>query len=159
MKRTPLVRRTPLVAKTPLRRTGWVEVDRKPRTPLKASHKLAVPAARRKTLEQRSGGACEMQLDGCTWYATDPCHRITTKAGGRKGAAKEVHDRLSDLLHGCRNCHDASQGNHAECGAEGYGYVLKEHHNPLQVPVLYRGQTPVFLLDDGSLVDYEAVGA
>jgi hypothetical protein len=142
-------RQTGLVTRTPLRRSGR----------MKATHKPAVPTARAKTLAERSGGICEMQLPGCTWWAVDPCHRITTKAGGRHGAAKVAHDQLSDLLHGCRNCHNASQGNHALCGADGYGYVLKEHHDPLGVPVLYRGAQPVFLLNDGSVIDYEAVGA
>lgn len=64
----------------------------------------AVPPAKRRTLAERSGGWCEIRLDGCWGRATDPHHRVTRK-GPRTEAERQRLDRLSSLLHGCRFCH------------------------------------------------------
>jgi hypothetical protein len=97
-------------------------------------------------LAERSGGWCEMQLAGCWGRASDPCHRIGTKAGGRQGAAAEHHDRLSNVLHGCRACHDWQTQTNNRLPAEELGLVLREGDDPLTKPVRYRGLD--CLLDD-----------
>jgi hypothetical protein len=97
-------------------------------------------------LAERSEGRCEMQLPGCWVWATDPCHRIGTKAGGRQGEAATHHDRLSNVLHGCRPCHDWQTGTGNRLPAEAKGYVLREHRDTLAEPVRYRGVWS--LLDD-----------
>lgn len=97
-------------------------------------------------LVERSQGWCEIQLPGCWGVATDPCHRIGTKAGGRQGEAATHHDRLSNVLHGCRPCHDWQTASGNRLPAEAKGFVLREHQDTLAEPVRYRGAW--MLLDD-----------
>lgn len=116
----------------------------------------AVPPARRKTLAERSKGWCEAQLPCCLGRATDPHHRITRKDGGRQGEAKERSDRLSDLLHLCRCCHDWVHAYPAK--ARPLGLLLKERQIPSMELVAYRGE-PVYLTDVGDVLSNEEVGA
>lgn len=123
----------------------------------KSSSKPAVPAARRKTLADRSAGWCEPRIPeaGCWGRATDPHHRITRKDGGRHGQAKERSDQLSDLVHSCRPCHRWVHDHPAK--ARDRGLLLKEHQIPTAEPVLYRGDL-VYLDDAGEIHSFEAVG-
>ncbi|MBX6357905.1 MAG: hypothetical protein IRZ05_18880 [Micromonosporaceae bacterium] len=105
-----------------------------------------VPDSVLAALTARSGGVCEMQLVGCQGQATDPCHRIKRGIGGRHGAAKRLSDRLSNLVHGCRMCHDWCHARPAE--AYDFGLMLREWQDPAVEPVLRRGQW-VLLDDDG----------
>ncbi len=57
--------------------------------------------------------------------------------GGRKGAALAAHHVLSNILHGCRACHDRCHANPADAYAA--GWMLSNSQNPLAIPVLYRG--------------------
>lgn len=168
MRRTELRRGKPLKATAALaRRVGLAQVGRKRReeaeaagTPVKAAlttkHRPTVPADKRAALAERSGGWCELQLPGCTGKATDVAHRRTRGMGGRFGAAKDDIDRLSDTLHGCRNCHSWT---HAEPAlAKDDGLRLDDWQNPLTEPVLYRGVLS-FLDDAGNVHDFEDVGA
>jgi hypothetical protein len=84
----------------------------------------AVPASVRRALAARSGGWCEMRLAGCLGRATDPAHRIASGNGGRHGAAKVHHDRLSNVLYGCRGCHRWTHEHVAE--AEALGLMLRD---------------------------------
>jgi hypothetical protein len=118
--------------------------------------KAAVPAARRKSLIERSERLCEAWLTGCWGRATDPHHRITRKDGGRHGQAKERSDRMSGLLHVCRPCHRWIHEHPA--AAEPMGLLLPESAIPAQVPVLYRGESK-YLDDDGRVWAFEEVGA
>lgn len=155
-RRTRLVSSTPLVRRSPLR--DWPALDRKPtgdRMPLSRRHKPAVPTAVRATLEGRSGGVCEAKLIGCLGRATDPHHRITVKAGGRRGDARERHDRLSNVLHLCRLCHQWVTTRPAE--SREVGLALAEWQQPAMEPVLYRGGM-AYLTDDGRVVPFEEVG-
>ncbi len=162
MKRSgPLKRHKALTPKSPLRRLteltrqAW---DRKPSVPKPKRRRSAVPPATRDLLWHRSSGLCELGLDGCWRRATDPHHRITCKAGGRHRAARVRHDRLSNLLAGCRHCHDAVTSAHGP-RLEEYrdtGLVLEEWQEPAEVPVtspallwLYGG--PVLLGDHGAV--------
>jgi hypothetical protein len=141
---------------TPLKRTRMRQVSEKRATKPKKAKRVepAVPPPVKARLRKRSGGVCEAQLQGCLWYATDAAHRITRKIGGRHGEAKELHDRLSDLLDLCRMCHDWSGARPKEAGQGELGIVLKEHHDPLAEPVVYRGRLS-FLTDDGSVIPFE----
>jgi hypothetical protein len=96
----------------------------------------AVPTEVRSALAVRSGGRCEMALPGCWGRATDPCHRVGSQNGGRHGAAKVHHDRLSNLVHGCRACHSWCHDNTAQ--AEAMGLILRQCEVPEETPVILR---------------------
>jgi hypothetical protein len=153
--RTKLHASKPLERKTPLAQVSAKRLASGPPRPKLA--RPAVPPARRTTLAERSGGVCEIGLAGCVLVATQACHRITRKAGGRHGEAKERHDRLSDLLHGCWYCHALQTSPPKWLDPYALGISLKEHQIPTQKPVLYRG-VPVYLTDDGQVLDYLEVG-
>lgn len=161
MKRSePLKRLTPLTAKSPLRRNAWLR-EVSPKRAASAGNAAkpnrpqpAVSAATRKALAARSGGWCEMALPGCAGRAADPAHRNGRGMGGRKGAAKELHDRLSNVLHACRRCHETTHW--APAWACRLGLMLRTGQDPAAVPVLYRGVW-VLLADDGAVVAVEAM--
>jgi hypothetical protein len=133
---------------TPRQRAG---LDRKTSRP-----KPAVSRDVRDTLKKRAGEGfwCEIQMTGCLGQGIDPSHRITTKSGGRHGAAKVEHDRLSDLLWACRSCHDWIGDHPAAAKAERVGWALEEWQQPTEWPVLYRGRL-VYLDDLGGVHDFE----
>jgi hypothetical protein len=126
--------------------------------PRVARRQPAVPAETAKRLRKRSKGWCEIQLDGCFGRAVHPHHRITTKSGGRHGAAKVEHDRLSDLLHVCWHCHDEVTGEPDWAKQELHGWSLNENDEPPIKPVLYRGDL-VYLTDGGDVVSFDKAGA
>lgn len=138
--KTPLCRRTPLSAKAAAGKPG---------------RSRGVPVDTRTALAVRSGGRCEAALASCLGSATQAHHRITQKAGGRHGAAKERHDALANLLHLCEVCHAWITTRPTE--SLEVGLALREWHVPAQEPVLYRGTT-VYLDDLGQVLDFEEVG-
>jgi hypothetical protein len=105
--------------------------------------KPAVPADVRAAIKVRSGGLCEAQLRGCLGRATDCCHRIARKAGGRPGE----DTRLSNVWHGCRACHRWATENPIDAYAR--GLALKEHEDSEDSPMTRRCER-VYLYDDGS---------
>lgn len=107
--------------------------------------KPAVRPEVKELLAARSGGRCEAALHGCTLVATDACHRISRKAGGRG----PDHDRLSNVWHGCRNCHQWTHANPA--AAYDMGLCLKEGMDPELEPVPYRAESWCLLLDSGEV--------
>ncbi len=162
MKRsTPLPRRTPMPpARKPLARTSGIAPvgARKSATadgkPVRSTFKQtrwtpAVPAAVSAALTARSGGVCEIALHGCTTVATDPCHRVKQGMGGRHGDAKAANNALSNLMHGCRPCHQWTHSRSVE--AYEMGIRLREGFDPASEPALYRGAL-VFLTDSGAVV-------
>lgn len=121
----------------------------------------AVPAATKRSLAERSGGLCEAWLPGCLGKATDAHHRINTQAGGRHGAAKLEHDRLSDLLHLCRSCHTRVTNPVGEERVEYelHGLILRQHENPAMTSVvLGRARGRVWLSDDGQYLPEPPAG-
>jgi hypothetical protein len=92
-----------------------------------------------------------MRLTGCLGEATDPCHRIGSGSGGRHGQAKVHHDRLSNLIHGCRLCHGWTHRRVAE--AREIGLLLESGDVPEDIPaaLLLHSPLPVFLGNDGSV--------
>lgn len=113
----------------------------------------AVPQETSDGIGARSGGWCELRLDGCLGHATDPCHRLKRGAGGRHGEAREENNSLPNVMHGCRACHQRSHKESAEAYA--LGIRLKEGQDPLTEPAAYRGVRP-FLTVDGGVVPVEA---
>jgi len=69
---------------------------------------LALPPVPRARLTERSGGVCEAQLAVCTGQATDACHRISRKAGGRPNAYRDLGWVLLDDDGGVRSFGDAA---------------------------------------------------
>jgi hypothetical protein len=98
-------------------------------------------------LAVRSGGVCEVALaEGCAGAARDVHHRVRRGVGGRRGAARLVSDRLSNLLHVCRPCHTWVHEHPA--AAREVGWLLCGRDVPSGVAVSYRG-APCVLADDG----------
>lgn len=167
LRRTPLKPGKPLERRTPLAQVSTKklaaaadlppELRRKALKPsLKTTYRPAVPQEVRAEVTVRSGGWCEAQLVACLGRATEVHHRITQKAGGRKGAAKAKHDRLANTMHLCHICHAWVTQRPTEAGE--LGLALKEFQVPAQEPVLYRGEM-VYLDDFGGVHPYEDVSA
>jgi hypothetical protein len=156
----PLERRTPL-AQVSAKKTAAAqdlppELRRKATVSLKSTYRPAVPEDVTVALAVRSGGWCELQLNGCLGRATDPCHRIGRGGGRKKGAAKQESDRLSNVLHGCRLCHGWTHARPTESCE--LGLMLHRGQNPAMEPVLYRNEIK-YLDDFGGVHDFEDVGA
>lgn len=76
MKRTPLTRRTGLVARSPLKRGNTKLGIRRPTL-------TSADRAARDVVGERSGGWCELRIDGvCLGRATNYQHRRATAHGG-----------------------------------------------------------------------------
>lgn len=156
-RRTPLARATPMVRRSSMRRTelarGTTELKRseiKRSTEMKRGRveaKLTKP--QRDALAERSGEICEIQSEECTYRALDPCHRIGEGLGGRHGEAAEVNDRLSNLLAGCRACHDWTHRNPEAARSE--GWMLRNGDDPLRERVNYRRLGWRWLDDEGGV--------
>lgn len=135
----------PIERKTPMKRTpgpAWTAMK-------KARPKPAVPRSVMRKLKKRSDGICEMQLSGCLGRATDPSHRKKKGMGGRPGEAAEEINRLSNLLHACRQCHNWCHARPAE--AYDLGLILREHQDPLREPANTCRYGPVLLDDQGGM--------
>jgi hypothetical protein len=107
----------------------------------------AVPQETSDELTVRSGGWCELALEGCLGRATDPCHRIKRGNGGRRGEAKVENNSLPNLMHGCRACHQRSHRESAEAYA--LGIRLKEGQDPITEPTTRRGVRCCLTADGG----------
>jgi hypothetical protein len=119
---------------------------------LARKRRIGLDPAARALLEARSEGKCEAALFGCAGQATDVHHRITKKAGGRKGDAAARHDRASNTVLVCRPCHTWVTDNPA--ASYQLGLSLKEHHVTELEPMAYRDECWVLLGDDGSVVGF-----
>jgi hypothetical protein len=157
----PLERRTPLKSCGRLERKGALARGSglARRAAVKASKRAALAAgtaadgigervARDRT-KARSGGWCEIQMDGCFGRATDWHHRLRDGQGGLWQA--------SNGLHLCRWCHEAvtnTRGHRAEYEAN--GWLVPTGTVPADVPVLLPTGQRVLLDDVG---DYLPVAA
>lgn len=163
MKRTPLQRKTPLVAKTGLRRSTptqkaaeSIQPGARKSAPMRRVAMAVKPPkpkltpTQKRPLLARSDGQCEIGASGCMYFATDVCHRRGEKSGGRHGEAAELNDRLSNVLHGCRACHNFT-GMWPRT-AELNGWRLLETADPPTSPVNRRG-VRVLLDDEGGITD------
>jgi len=109
-------------------------------------------------VRKRSGGRCEIGMEGCWGEALEKSHRIARGAGGRHGVAKRLSDRPSNLLDSCVYCHLAITRYASKVKAKDNGWVLKDRQDPSREPVLYRG-VPSYLDDVGGVWSLEEVGA
>jgi len=82
----------------------------------------------------------------CTGRATDACHRISRKAGGRPNGEDA---RLSNLWHGCRTCHRWATANPEK--AYDLGLAQQEWQDTRVEPMAYRALGWVLLDDDGGV--------
>lgn len=148
--RTPLVRRARLVSRKPLERAApLASVTPLKRSPMKRGR--VVPKLTKQQaapLVERSGGICELQTVDCVYAAVDPCHRLGEGMGGRHGEAAELNDRPSNILLGCRRCHEWCHHNRAAAEAE--RWMLRNGDNPLTTSVHYRRTSWRLLADDGT---------
>jgi hypothetical protein len=158
VKRSPLTRKTPLKAKaaprvrTPLARAS-VPLRR---VPLAQKRHEARSGAGSQAQNARgpcgSGGICEIWLYGIVPGPTPQRRRATASsegAGGRHGEAAEANDRLSNVLHSCRACHEWCHRNPTT--ARLHGWMARNGTDLREEPVWYRGHEWVDLGDDGSV--------
>lgn len=93
---------------------------------------------------ERSQRYCER----CGWnLGTDAHHRRPRAAGGTK---RPETNQPSNALWLCAPCHREVESNRRR--ALEHGWLVRQHQEPLQVPVLYRG-TKVWLDDLGNMHD------
>jgi hypothetical protein len=109
-------------------------------------------------VRERSGGRCEIGIEGCWGEAVEKSHRIARGMGGRHGAAKKLSDRPSDLLDSCLYCHLLITRYAWRVDAKGNGWVLVDGQEPTAEPVLYRGELS-YLDDAGSVHSFDKAGA
>jgi hypothetical protein len=163
VKRAEIQRKTPmppptsgLRRSTPLQQQAGRESLSARQSPLKRSSiaksapKSKLTTVQKRPLLERSEGVCEIGTAYCAHFATDVCHRRGEKAGGRHGDAAVLNDRLSNVLHGCRTCHNFT-GQWPKT-AELNGWRLTELADPLAERVNRRGRF-VFLDDEGGVFD------
>jgi hypothetical protein len=102
-----------------VRPVGPAEPPRKRKPP-----KLTGEAAAKRLVTRRSGGLCEVRVNGlCARWGRDFSHRVARSQGGMWTA--------SDGLHACRFCHSAvtdTHGNRALYVAN--GWILDRRHDP-----------------------------
>jgi hypothetical protein len=107
-------------------------------------------------VRERSGGRCEIGIEGCWGTARDQHHRVSQKSGGRHRQAARSSDRPSNVMDSCRRCHLVVT-DHPKF-AYTNGWSLREGHDPLREPVLYRGELS-YLDDAGSVHAFDKAGA
>lgn len=113
----------------------------------KPARPKSVPAAVKRILLARSGGACEIGLAcGGTGRAQDPAHREGKKSGGTK---KLWSNSPSCILAACRDCHRLADGLEVR-GAENLGVKIRAGvARPWEVPVKHARLGWVLLDDRG----------
>lgn len=151
----------PKLARTPLVRTGTSGVEEstgrdgsgRGGRPARG-HRLPIDV--RAVVAERSGGWCEIGIEGCWRTAREMHHRITQKSGGRHRAARARSDRPSNTIHACSRCHLVVT-DHPKF-AYTNGWSLREGQDSAKEPVLRRGEL-VYLDDAGGVWSYEEAGA
>lgn len=99
----------------------------------------------RKQILDRSGGICEIRG---TAEAEQIHHR---RPRGMGSTRRPETNQAANALHACKDCHFDAEINRAN--AKKLGWLVPQHRNPTEVPVLRRGLW-VQLFDDG---DYIAI--
>lgn len=101
-KEAPLSKTAPMSGTWPQARNGALQRSRKPMRRQSAKAKALIPARRacQAVVRARSGGRCEVRIEGqCIGYATD-VHEILAR-----GAGGSITDP-ENCLNSCRPCHD-----------------------------------------------------
>lgn len=102
----------------------------------------------RQLIRQRSNDMCERCGQK---YGTEVHHRRPRGMGGTKQADTNV---ASNALHLCGLCHKIVEQSRDQ--AINNGWLVKQNHNPIDIPVLYRGAW-MYLDDDGNMQPVEDV--
>jgi hypothetical protein len=146
------------VRRKPLQPTGG-QLRRSPfrRGPAAAEAKTqrdtGPPTAARRKVRARSGRLCELALPGCWGQATQACHRLGKKFGGRHGAMAVLINGPAWFLHGCGWCHrlttSAEEPHLSRYRAA--GLLLVEGQDARQVAVKVRWWPVKVRLDDDGL--------
>lgn len=129
--------------------------EQKPRKPLKRTgakkpaRPKSVPAAVKRILLKRSGGACEVGLVcGGRAEGMDPAHR---EGKGTGGTDKAWSNLASNLLWACRACHDLID-NKQPARAEKLGLKVRAGvARPWEIPVLHERFRWVLLHSNGGV--------
>lgn len=84
----------------------------------------------RRLVERRSGGVCEIQVEGvCVGPATDWCHRRARSQGGTWSP--------QNGLHGCHECHMWTHAHPSTARVNGWAC---KSYDPIDTGVLRRGE-------------------
>lgn len=129
-----------MLRSAPLKRTPMK------RTVMRRAQRKRVQLSFRAALAQRSNGLCEARLSGCLIAATDVCHRLGKKMGGRPHGDDL---RLAGVWHGCRVCHAWTHARPTE--SYELGLMLREGQDPLVEPMAYLNEGFVVLDDLGGM--------
>lgn len=106
------------------------------------------PAFVRQLIRQRADDRCERCGQR---FGTQAHHRRPRGAGGSR---REDTNTASNSGWMCSECHLWVESHRTEALNE--GWLVRQHHTPVDIPVNYRGQ-PVFLDDTGGLQPVEDV--
>lgn len=102
------------------------------------------PPQTRSIAHLRSGGLCERC--GLEWAVQDH-HRRARGMGGTRRASTNAP---SALFHVCLKCHNQIES--ARRRAIEKGWLVPQHKEPADIPVLYRGQ--LVRLDDAGGIEF-----
>lgn len=112
------------------------------------SRRTGFPPLVRSLIYDRSGGCCEL----CGEWASDAeCHHRRPRQSG--GTRREDTNTASAGLLLCAACHRRVESYRA--AAYDNGWLVRQSHSPLEVPVLRRGQL-VYLDDEGGFRESRA---
>lgn len=99
----------------------------------------------------RSGGFCEVRVNGCWDEGSQYHHR---RPRGMGGSRSSVSGGAANCLFVCLSCHNALEtAERAE--ARDRGWIVRQGADPRQVPV-YRYRRWVLLNDEGGITPVEA---
>lgn len=93
----------------------------------------------------RSGGFCEVRVNGCWDEASQIHHRRPRGLGGSKNPAT---GQASNALAVCVPCHAHAESHRAD--ALDRGWIVRQGHCPAEVPVFRYGRW-VLLDDEGGI--------
>lgn len=101
-----------------------------------------IPGRVREIVKERSGGFCEVCAQA---WAVQIHHRRPRALGGSRDPAT---NQPSNLLHLCLQCHQHIESHRGQALRQ--GWLVRQAHNPKDVPVfLCSNGRAVFLDDDG----------
>lgn len=94
-------------------------------------------------VDGRSGGVCEIQIQGCSQVASQYHHRL---ARGMGGTRQPFVNEASNCLHVCVDCHSTVEVHRENAYANGWLVSKLSISKPCEVAVFRWGQW--VLLDD-----------
>lgn len=108
--------------------------------------KNRVPKEVAEEVRARSEGQCEaMNFPTCTGHAEHLHHRQLRSQGGGH--------TVENLIAVCSSCHTWFHREVAQATSQ--GWIVRSVHEPVEVPMKYRGRTVVLAADGG--VEYQSI--